>query len=100
MIGTNRDLKSIQRHLDCRIMALSRPAGAAAEQAWVTDQLTALARQRITVSSILANRRIEAAKQVVDFSRWLSGNGILCDAARRAGREDAAGREQVCIETR
>jgi hypothetical protein len=39
-------------------------------------RLTALGRQRIAVSAILANRRIEAAKKVVVFSRWLTGTGV------------------------
>jgi hypothetical protein len=37
-------------------------------------------RQRITVAAVLANRRIEAGKKVVEFSRWITGNGVLSNA--------------------
>jgi hypothetical protein len=77
MIGTNRDLKSIQRILDCRIVELKQLSSAASDPAWVSARLAALGRERIAVSAILANRRIEAAKKVVVFSRWLTGNGVL-----------------------
>ena len=76
MIGTNRDLKSMQRILNCRITELKQLAGAAPEQGWISDRLTTLGRERIAVSAILANRRIEAAKKVVVFSRWLTGTGV------------------------
>jgi hypothetical protein len=76
MIGTNRDLRSIQQTLDCRIIELKQLADATSDQAWISARLTALGRERIAVSAILANRRIEAAKKVVVFSRWLTGNGV------------------------
>ena len=76
MIGTNRDLKSIQRILDCRIMELKQLARGGSDPAWISARLTALGRQRIAVSAILANRRIEAAQKVVVFSRWLTGTGV------------------------
>jgi hypothetical protein len=76
MIGTNRDLKSIQRILDCRIMELKQLARGGSDPAWNSARLTALGHQRIAVSAILANRRIEAAKKVVVFSRWLTGTGV------------------------
>jgi hypothetical protein len=77
MIGTNRDLGSIQQILDCRIMELKQLASATPDRAWVSAELTALGRDRIAVSAILANRRIEAAKRVVVLSRWLTGNGVI-----------------------
>jgi len=76
MIGTNRDLKSIQRILDCRIMELKQLARGGSDPAWNSARLTALGHQRIAVSAILANRRIEAAKKVVVFSHWLTGTGV------------------------
>ena len=85
MIGTNRDLKSIQRILDCRIMELKQLARGASDPAWISARLTALGRERIAVSAILANRRIEAAKKIVDLSCWFSGNGALSgDPVNRA----------------
>jgi hypothetical protein len=41
------------------------------------DRLAALGRECIAVSATLVNRRIEAAKKVVDLSRWFNGNGAL-----------------------
>jgi hypothetical protein len=77
MIGTNRDLKSIQHILDYRITELKQFASRGPGAAWVSLQLAALGRERIAVSAILANRRIEATKKIVDLSRWFSGNGAL-----------------------
>jgi len=77
MIGTNRELKSIQRSLDRQIIELSRLARAAPHKSSASDRLTELGRQRIRISAVLANRRIEAAKRVVELSRWLTGNGAL-----------------------
>jgi hypothetical protein len=45
----------------------------------ISHRLLAIMRQRIVISATLANRRAEAAKQVVDFSRWFNGNGELDD---------------------
>jgi hypothetical protein len=77
MIGTNRDLKSIQRILDSRITELSRLSAAPPEEAAVFDRLADLRRERITVAAALVNRRIESAKRVVDLSRWFTGGGVL-----------------------
>ena len=75
VIGTNRDLKSMQRIRNCRITALKQLASAVPEQGWISDRLTTLGRERIAVSATLVNRRTEAAKKVVDLSRWFNGNG-------------------------
>ena len=77
VIGTNRDLKSMRRILNCRITELKQLAGAAPEQGWISDRLTTLGRERIAISATLVNRRTEAAKKVVDLSRWFNGNGAL-----------------------
>ena len=77
VIGTNRDLKSMQRILDCRIIELKQLAGDAPEQNWISDRLAVLSRQRIAVCATLVNRRIEAARHIVDLSRWFNGNGAL-----------------------
>jgi len=62
--------------LDSRITELKQLAGGGPGPASISVQLAALGRERIAVSAILANRRIEAAKKVVVFSRWLTGNGV------------------------
>jgi len=85
MIGTNRDLVVMREILEfeisrCQTMAKSSPG-----QRWIGDRLVSLSRQRIAVSAALVNRRAEAAKRVVDFSRWVSGNGALSCGDQRPG---------------
>jgi hypothetical protein len=77
VIGTNSDLELIRGRLDSEIAALSRRTDSATDQAWVTYRLVTLGRRRIAVAATLANRRAEAAKKVVDLSRWFSGDGAL-----------------------
>ena len=77
MIGTNRDLKSLQHSLDAEFAALSRLADRTHDQSWIPVRLAAVTRWRIAISTTLANRRIEATKKVVDLSRWYDGNGAL-----------------------
>jgi hypothetical protein len=84
VIGTNRDLKSLQRSLDAEFAALSRLADRTHDQSWIPVRLAAVGRWRIAIAATLANRRIEAAKQVVDFTRWYDGNGALGAVIDRA----------------
>lgn len=86
MIGTNHDLESIQRVLDCRILELKQLASAAPDQAWVSGQLATLGRERITVSAILVHRRIEAAKKIVDLARWFTGNSAFSSGCAERAR--------------
>jgi hypothetical protein len=81
VIGANRDLKSMQRILECRIIELKQLAGDAPARDWITDRLAVLSRQRIAVCATLVNRRIEAARPIVDLSRWFNGNGALFGGA-------------------
>jgi hypothetical protein len=91
MIGTNHDLESIQRVLDCRILELKQLASAAPDQAWVSGQLATLGRERITVSAILVHRRIEAAKKIVDLAGGLLETAHSPAALlRERGRPDPA----------
>ena len=77
MIGTNRDLRSMQRILDDQKIELKRLACADREQTWISERLSSLGRERVAVSATLVNRRTEAAKKVVDLSCWFTGNGAL-----------------------
>jgi hypothetical protein len=78
VIGTNSDLELIRGCLDSEIAALSRLVDSqTSDQAWITYRLVTLGRRRIAVSATLANRRAEAAKKVVDLSRWFTGDGAL-----------------------
>jgi len=88
MLGTNRDLTTMQELLDFEILRFNAMAKGAPEQAWIRHRLVRLTRQRITLCAALVNRRAEAAKNVVDFSRWVSGNGAL---GKRNVRQDRDG---------
>jgi hypothetical protein len=88
MVGTNRELKSIQRLSDCWIWELTQFGDGAPDPDWISAWLTALARQRIVVLAILANQRIEGAKKVVSLSHWFTGNSALSGGpVARAGAE-------------
>ncbi len=88
MIGTNSDLELIRGCLDSEIATLSRLAdNNATDQAWVTYRLVTLGRRRIAVAATLANRRAEAAKKVVDLSRWFTGDGALSEIKGLAATE-------------
>jgi hypothetical protein len=77
VIGTNRDLELLLRSLDREFATLSRLARRAPDQTWISYRLVALRRHRSAISATLANRRLEAAKPVVDLTRWFHGNGEL-----------------------
>src|SRR4249920_1621766 len=90
MIGTNQDLVEMQQILDLEILRLSRLTVGTRGPGWIENRLELLCRQRISVCAALVNRRIEAANQVVEFSRWVSGNGVLGGAAGKPDRANAA----------
>jgi hypothetical protein len=80
MIGTNRDLTAMREALEYelfRLQALKNLPGRTADPAFVDRQLVSLNRQRVALCAAIVNRRIEASKDVVVFSRWATGNGAL-----------------------
>jgi hypothetical protein len=77
MIGTNRDLVEMQQILDREILRLNDLSGGTSGPGGIEQRLALMCRQRISVCAALVNRRIEAANKVVEFSRWVSGNGAL-----------------------
>lgn len=85
MIGTNRDLRAVQELLDVEILHFHIMLKTAPEQDWIKYRLHSLSRQRASVCLALVNRRAEAAKKVVAFSRWVSGNGALESGGVGAG---------------
>jgi hypothetical protein len=91
MIGTNRDLASMQALLDHEIRLLNRMLGTAPEQNMIEARLSLLRRQRIAVCAAVVNRRIEASNKVVVFSDWVSGNGALHgpDVEHKSGNSGA-----------
>jgi hypothetical protein len=103
MIGTNRDLVEMQQILDREIFRLNRLAGGPRGPGGIETRLAMMCRQRISVCAALVNRRIEAANKVVEFSRWVSGNGALASPAGDPGRAkatfDTAWRGRTRVET-
>lgn len=77
MIGTNRELMAIQLLLDSEIAALCKLRDSKSCQRWVSSRLLTLQRERIAICATLVNRRIEAAKPVVDLACWFNGSGAL-----------------------
>ena len=90
MIGTNQDLVEMQRILDREILRLHRLTSGTRGPAWIENRLELLCRQRISVCAALINRRLIAANQVVEFSRWVSGNGALGGAGGQPDQTAAA----------
>jgi len=90
MIGTNQDLVEMQQILDREIARLNRLTAGTRGPGWIENRLELLYRQRISVCAALVNRRIEAANQVVEFSRWVSGNGALGSAVGERNQAGAA----------
>ena len=90
MIGTNQDLVEMQQILDREITRLNRLTAGTRGPGWFENRLGLLCRQRISVCAALVNRRIEAANKVVEFSRWVSGNGALGSAVGEPDRAKAA----------
>ena len=84
MIGTNRDLMAVQRLLNSEIVALCKLPDDKSRGRWASVRLLALQRKRIAICATLVNRRIEAAKPVVDLACWFNGNGALRAIENRA----------------
>ena len=77
MIATNRDLATMQQLLDHEILRLHGLPSGMAKPAWINRRLASLCRQRIAICAARVNRRMEASKRVVEFSRWVNGDGAL-----------------------
>jgi len=80
MIGTNHDLTAMREALEYelfRLQALKNLPGRAADAAFIDRRIASLNRERVALAAAIVNRRIEASKDVVMFSRWANGNGAL-----------------------
>jgi hypothetical protein len=80
MLGTNRELQGMRRRLVERIGRLEFDlARGCYDPAAVAQKLGRMRGHQQTIDTTLINRRIEASKPVVDFFRWLDGNGAVYD---------------------
>ena len=80
MIGTNRDLSAMRAAVEYEISKLKmlRTAeGRRADVDYIDRQLISLSRERLVLSAAIVSRQAEAAKDVVAFARWVSGDGAL-----------------------
>ena len=63
--------------LDRQIAELTHVSESRTKEARIAGRITALGRHRIKISATLLNRRTEAAKEIIDLSRWFNGNDAL-----------------------
>jgi hypothetical protein len=77
MLGTNGQFQSILRQVDGQIGALERAVAHGETPGRVAPALEELWARRRALKLLLLNRKVEAAKKVVDFQRWRDGNGAL-----------------------
>jgi len=88
MLETNGQFESLIRSLDSQIAKLERSVlqGTAGRAGTMLDELWA---RRRSLRLLILNRRVEAAKPVVDFQKWRDGNGAiyLCVAPLGAKRK-------------
>ena len=92
MIGTNRELSAMRKSLEFELFtlrALKNMPGRAADAVLVDRQIASLHRERVVLCAAIVNRRIEASKDVVEFSRWASGNGALNNISLRCTTRSA-----------
>ncbi|HTW54060.1 MAG TPA: hypothetical protein VMU69_28770 [Bradyrhizobium sp.] len=76
----NRELIAARDLLEAeifRLKALQRVPGRAADATRIREQITELNRDRVALCATIVHRRLEASKDVVSLSRWVSGNGAL-----------------------
>jgi len=86
MIGTAQDLEAMRQVIDgeiFRLTTLRMLPGRRGELDYIDGELAALSRDRRALSIALINREIEASRNPVSFSRWVSGNGALDDVRKR-----------------
>lgn len=60
-----------------RLTSLAKLGLDAAGAGGVAFEIARLRRERIALCAAIANRRTEAARTVVSFARWASGDGAL-----------------------
>ena len=84
MLGRNRDYEAMIADIDQKIDERERAMLSGRLVAGTAATLSDLRETRQTIKMLLLNRRIEAAKRVVDFARWKDGNGALYRRPRSA----------------
>lgn len=92
MTGTNRDVAAMREALEYeifRLQALKKLPGRSADVPFIERQIAYLNRERVALCAAIVARRIEASKDVVEFSRWVNGNGALNNISFRGATRAA-----------
>lgn len=91
MLGTNQQFDALVGQMDRQIGGLERALLDGKATTTAAPALEELWAKRRAVKLLLLNRRIEAAKRVVDFNRWRDGDGALylCTGSPAAKRRQA-----------
>lgn len=77
MLGTNGQFQSMLWQIDGQICALERAAADGESPGRTAPALEELWARRRALRLLLLNRKVEAARKVVDFQRWRDGNGAI-----------------------
>src|SRR5689334_20089856 len=77
MLGRNRDYEAMIADIDRKIDERERAMLSGRLVAGAAASLSDLRETRQTIRMLLLNRRVQAAKRVVDFARWKDGDGAL-----------------------
>jgi hypothetical protein len=77
MLGRNSEYEAMIADVDQKIEERERALLSGHLVAGTAATLSDLRETRQTIRMLLLNRRIEAAKRVVDLARWKDGNGAL-----------------------
>lgn len=77
MLGTNRQFEAALDSLDQQIPQIEAALLRGGNSSNLASGLAELWARRRILKLLMLNRRIEAAKKVVDFRRWRDGNGAL-----------------------
>jgi hypothetical protein len=91
MLGTNRQFEGLLRQLDGQINGMERALVNGGAASVAAPELEDMWQKRRALKLLLLNRKMEAARPVVDFQRWRDGNGALylCAAACEPPRRKA-----------
>jgi hypothetical protein len=89
MLGTNRQFETLLRHIDGQIVGMEQRLVNGASPGTTTPALDDMWRKRRALKLLLLNRKVEASKPVVDFTRWRDGNGALyiCTAGPKSRKQ-------------
>jgi hypothetical protein len=90
MLGRNRDYEAMIADIDRKIEERERAMLSGRLIGGAAASLSDLRETRQTIRMLLLNRRIQAAKRVVDFARWKDGDGALYRQRKSAAGRAAA----------